>query len=274
MGTAGKTGGGVDAFVYSVRADTRARCLALVSDVLPVLAALVGAVLAYLGAAPLVGAGLLLAAATAAVIQITTLALSGRTLGTRMIGLRIVQDPSGCPSGRLLLADVVRRRLVVFDIRRGRDPIAPAVAAYRFPERTVSEYPPARPTNAVALLDSGQRLPFARALVVGRNPTADARGDQRFSWPDLSRTLSKTHARLEWDGENVWVTDLGSANGTAVEVGVERVPLAPFVPTRLLADAVLRLGDRSLTIAGSRSDRRSRSDSADDHEISPGVPRA
>lgn len=254
MSTAGTTDGGVDAFVYSVRADTGAWCLALVSDLLPVLAALVCAVLAYIGEAPLTGAGLVIAAVMIVAVEVVALALSGRTLGAWILGLRIVERPSGCPSGRLLLADLWGRRLAVFDIRRGRDPLAPAVASYRFPERSPAVRSSARATNAVALLDSGQRLPFARALVVGRNPTADARGDQRFSWPDLSRTLSKTHARLERDGESVWVTDLGSANGTAVEIGAERTPIEPFVPTRLLADTVLWLGDRSLTIAGSRSD--------------------
>ncbi|MFJ4254559.1 FHA domain-containing protein [Microbacterium sp. NPDC090003] len=139
-------------------------------------------------------------------------------------------------------------------LRRGALPV---------PERAATQHPATRATNTVALLDSGQRLPFARALVVGRNPTADARGEQRFSWPDLSRTLSKTHARLEWDGESVWVTDLGSANGTAMEVGAERAPLDPFVPARMPADAVLWLGDRSLTIAGSRRDRPGASDAAD-----------
>lgn len=264
MSTAGKTDGGVDAFVYSVRADTRAWCPALVSDTLTVLVPLICAVLTSAAGEPLAGAGLVLLTLGIAGGQVIALAYDGRTLGARMFGLRIVERSSGCPSGRLLVADLVGRRLRVLDIRRGRDPISSAVALYRFPERAAAQHPPARATNTVALLDSGQRLPFARALVVGRNPTTDARGEQRFSWPDLSRTLSKTHARLEWDGESVWVTDLGSANGTAMEVGVERASLDPFVPTRMPADAVLWLGDRSLTIAGSRRDRRGASDAADD----------
>lgn len=263
MSTAGQTDGGVDAFVYSVRADARAWCPALASDTLAVLVPLIGAMLTSAAGERLAGAGLVLLALGIAGGQASALARSGRTLGARLFGLRVVERSSGCPAGRFLVADLVARRLRVLDIRRGRDPISSAVALYRFPERAATQHPATRATNTVALLDSGQRLPFARALVVGRNPTADARGEQRFSWPDLSRTLSKTHARLEWDGESVWVTDLGSANGTAMEVGAERAPLDPFVPARMPADAVLWLGDRSLTIAGSRRDRPGASDATD-----------
>jgi hypothetical protein len=275
MSTVQKADGGVDAFVYSVRADTRAWCPALVSDLLPLLASLTCAALAFAADRALLGTALILLATAVIAVQTVALAVAGRTLGAWVFGIRVVERSSGCPSGRLLAADVVAGRLGAFDIRRGRDPITPAVAAYRFPEPTVSSRAPIRATNAVALLDSGQRLPFARALVVGRNPTVDARGDQRFSWPDLSRTLSKTHARLEWDGESVWITDLGSANGTTLEIGVERATLDPFVPTRMRADAVLWLGDRSLTIAGSRRDRRAALEESDLRDASlPEVHRA
>lgn len=52
-------------------------------------------------------------------------------------------------------------------------------------------------------------------VILGRRPEADpARpGAQLISIPDETRTVSKTHARLELRGDTWYVTDLGSTNG-------------------------------------------------------------
>ena len=53
-------------------------------------------------------------------------------------------------------------------------------------------------------------------MVLGRRPAATAPGTQTLAVPDSTRTLSKSHARLDLvDGE--WsITDLGSTNGVLI----------------------------------------------------------
>ncbi len=70
-----------------------------------------------------------------------------------------------------------------------------------------------------------------------------------FQWPDLSRTLSKSHARLEWDGHRAWVTDLRLHQRHRPAHGRRR-PAAHRAPAHALPPtAVLALGDRVLTVA-------------------------
>ncbi|MEZ3162009.1 hypothetical protein AB1K54_15950 [Microbacterium sp. BWT-B31] len=50
----------------------------------------------------------------------------------------------------------------------------------------------------VVELDSGQRIQVEGVLVIGRDPQTPADLPAHlYRWPDLSRTLSKSHARLE-----------------------------------------------------------------------------
>lgn len=51
-------------------------------------------------------------------------------------------------------------------------------------------------------------------------------------------SISTVHARLEYDRDGWWLTDLGSANGTFVE----GVRLAPEVPTPLTYGSTVRFG--------------------------------
>jgi pSer/pThr/pTyr-binding forkhead associated (FHA) protein len=69
-----------------------------------------------------------------------------------------------------------------------------------------------------------------------------------YRWADLSRTLSKSHARLEWDGRRVWITDLASTNGTFVRTAGAPQPLIAYQRTPLAAESVLELGDRIVTV--------------------------
>lgn len=66
-------------------------------------------------------------------------------------------------------------------------------------------------------IDDGTTFMLTGPTVIGRDPVVPAGA----SWdvqavPDLTRTISKNHALLEPDAEGVWVTDLGSSNGTTV----------------------------------------------------------
>lgn len=66
------------------------------------------------------------------------------------------------------------------------------------------------------VLEDGTRLPLTgEAVVLGRNPDA-VPGEQQLAVPDRTRTLSKTHARLDLQGEEWRLTDLHSTNGVVL----------------------------------------------------------
>jgi hypothetical protein len=191
-------------------------------------------------------------AAVLVVSALAGLARSGRTPGAVAAGTRIVDRTTGAAAGASAIPALFTGRLSVFDLRRGRDPFAPALAPLTFPDPVPSAVPtPAslQGTAPTVELDSGQRLPLGAALVLGRRPTAPADAPAEvYQWTDLTRTLSKSHARLEWDGSIVWVTDLGSTNGTSLRTTSGSQPLLPFQRTPLPADVVLALGDRVITV--------------------------
>ncbi|GAA4480782.1 DUF5684 domain-containing protein [Microbacterium panaciterrae] len=77
---------------------------------------------------------------------------------------------------------------------------------------------PAAPAPAAAerwllVLDDGMRIPLTgTGIVLGRAPVGGGT-DQLVRVPDATRTLSKTHARLDRDGAGWLLTDLNSTNG-------------------------------------------------------------
>ena len=63
--------------------------------------------------------------------------------------------------------------------------------------------------------DDGAERIVDKAVVVGRNPAAP--GDELvFVMRDESRSVSKTHLRVDGTGEELVVTDLGSTNGSTI----------------------------------------------------------
>lgn len=64
-------------------------------------------------------------------------------------------------------------------------------------------------------LPDGGTLPLEPDTVLGRRPEGRD-GAHSLEIPDPTRTLSKTHARLRWDGERWIVEDLGSTNGVVL----------------------------------------------------------
>lgn len=101
-------------------------------------------------------------------------------------------------------------------------------------------------------LDTGQRvqLPIPLALNLGRKPDPTEASDQLWVVEDPDSSVSKTHLRIECRGESVWLTDLGSTNGSAMldETGTAS-PLAPGVRVRLEDGSRVKVGDRSFTVA-------------------------
>lgn len=96
--------------------------------------------------------------------------------------------------------------------------------------------------------DDGTERTVSSAVVVGRNPTA-GEGEVQFVLKDETRSMSKTHLRVDGTGEDITVTDLGSTNGSAIiRADGSRETLVPHTPTVLPPGASLSLGDRAMTV--------------------------
>lgn len=106
--------------------------------------------------------------------------------------------------------------------------------------------PPVRKLRLTA--DDGADRVVDKAVVIGRNPASDGQ-DVLFVLPDETRSVSKTHLRLDGTGDDVVVTDLGSTNGsTILRADGSRENLVPSSPTVLPTGAQVTLGDRTLSV--------------------------
>ena len=105
-----------------------------------------------------------------------------------------------------------------------------------------------RPPLGVLVLDDGSVFQLDADYVIGREPSLDssvADGSARpLRLTDSEGLVSRIHARVELDGWQVYISDLGSANGTYVQLPGETDGklLAPRVRTPLVAGAHVRVG--------------------------------
>ena len=109
---------------------------------------------------------------------------------------------------------------------------------------------PAQPRERGIMLkvDSGERIPVAGLVLVGRDPalTENTLGARTVSIIDVS--VSKTHLSLRPSGDGVEVTDRGSTNGTVViHEGATR-RLNAWEPVLAPVGAMIRFGDRSALV--------------------------
>lgn len=113
--------------------------------------------------------------------------------------------------------------------------------------RVTAVSPPARKKLRL-IADDGTEHLVDTAAVIGRNPAA-ADGAGQLVLKDSTRSVSKTHLRIDDSGEDITVTDLGSTNGSAIlhEDG-SREALVPDAVTILPPGAQLTLGDRTLSV--------------------------
>jgi hypothetical protein len=203
----------------------------------------------------------------------------GRTLGRLALSLRTVDDLTGNPvTIRKMLARFTPsqwiRRTVTANLSRGRDPLTLALAP--LPTSSLAEdsrldaavFAASGPAVAVAatseavaiIFDTGRRQVIRTSLLIGRSPESSRVSEHRDAVPlageqpvlalaDLSRTLSKTHALLEWSGSVLWVTDLDSANGSVlVSPDGERRPLVPGIRGPAAIGWTVECGSRSFTV--------------------------
>ena len=243
----------VDPLVLTAPAHAGQRAAAFALDVgVPVLLAVAAGFL-FAGGSTTLGVVVVLVALAWIGIAVGLVARSGLSLGHIAASTRTVRRSTGAAAGASLLPAFFSGGLGTFDVRRGRDPFAPALAAFEFPPPEpaplVRALPGLTPSTPVVVLDSGQTFSLDSPLVLGRNPSAPVDAPaQLHRWVDLSRTLSKSHARLEWDGRLAWATDLGSTNGTILLADGVPHPLLPYQRTPLPAQATLELGDRLVIV--------------------------
>jgi hypothetical protein len=105
-----------------------------------------------------------------------------------------------------------------------------------------------RPPLGVLVLGDGSVCQLDADYVIGREPTLDsavANGQARpLRLEGASGVVSRTHARVELEGWQVFISDLNSANGTQVLMPGERNPVnvQPGARTPLVPGAQIRLG--------------------------------
>lgn len=118
--------------------------------------------------------------------------------------------------------------------------------------------PPSPPTTkrkpsprAVLLFDDGSKnaLAVPSTLVLGRKPAPQRLQDMVLTVPDHTGTVSRSHARIEITEDGLWITDLGSTNGTRVidAEGKENV-LRPGRRFEVLGKSRIFLGDVECSI--------------------------
>ena len=98
---------------------------------------------------------------------------------------------------------------------------------------------------------AGRAVPIDGWLYLGRNPEATAEHPDApvLAVDDPRKSVSKTHALLEVDGETLWVHDLESTNGVwVIPSGGEPIEVVPGARTAIPAGAVLELGELALDI--------------------------
>jgi hypothetical protein len=214
-----------------------------------------------------------------ALVQALLFVRRGRTLGRLVLSLRTVDDLTGNPVGvRRLRTHLITshriQRTVTADLARGRDPLTTALPP--LPGSALAEgmdeavfaasgqAAAALPTSdeVAIVFDTGRRQVIHTSLLIGRSPEVNRAAEHRgrtsttsdpqvLALADLSRTLSKTHALLEWSGSVLWVTDLHSANGSVlVSPDGERRPLVPGIRGPATIAWTVECGNRSFSVHG------------------------
>jgi FHA domain-containing protein len=123
-----------------------------------------------------------------------------------------------------------------------------AVCGISMNQQTLVPRPGLRPPLGLLVLDGGAIFQLDTDYVLGREPTLDAAvaaGEARpLRVVDDSGTVSRVHAKIQLDGWQVLVADLGSANGTFIRLPDQPADqwLTPHVPMPLLPGSHVVMG--------------------------------
>lgn len=108
------------------------------------------------------------------------------------------------------------------------------------------------PSALLLVFDTGQReeLRLPASVVLGRNPAAVDDTDSLIEVSDPDSSVSKSHVRLEHDREGLWITDLGSTNGTELVDDEGRARVLPAGHRTALDDGTqVHIGNRVFTVS-------------------------
>lgn len=107
-----------------------------------------------------------------------------------------------------------------------------------------------RPLLGALVLDDGTRFALDGDYVLGREPTLDGEVLAGRTRPlrinDPNGTVSRLHLKVSLVGWQVEVSDLGSANGSVLQLPGEERELAPFEPVVIEPGARIDIGHRSM----------------------------
>jgi FHA domain-containing protein len=122
-----------------------------------------------------------------------------------------------------------------------------AVCGISMNQQTLVPRPGLRPPLGLLVLDGGAIFQLDTDYVLGREPTLDAAVAAGEARPlriiDDSGTVSRVHAKIELDGWQVLVADLGSANGTFIRPPDQADQwLTPRVPVALVPGSQVVMG--------------------------------
>jgi hypothetical protein len=107
------------------------------------------------------------------------------------------------------------------------------------------------PRAAVLRFSSGEAATITESALIGRRPTPfeDEVIDQLVSIDDTTRTVSKTHFRVEWHANRFWIADRDAANGVTLQSnGDAGATLTAWQPYELQHGDVLHIGDVTVTV--------------------------
>lgn len=211
----------------------------------------------------------LLAGLVAGAIELVGWLRSGRALGGLLTSTRTVRADDGTALSWRGLAHPFSRRVrsipapgviqgplgrlfgaTTVVVRGDADPFVLAT-------RGIATLPPripgvvARDIHAPALtlvFDGRVRMPLVRSLVLGRNPPPVGGDTVVVSLPDMSRSISKSHVRVDRIDGRVFAQDLGSTNGTQLVEGDRTVDLRPGERVELTPGAHLLLAGLVLRV--------------------------
>ena len=113
---------------------------------------------------------------------------------------------------------------------------------------------PSRPRRPGPVLHftNGQTLTVKTSALVGRKPTPDD-GESvaaLFTVDDPSRTVSKTHFRLDWHDDQLTIIDRHSGNGIVLDRRPDNPrTLAPMAAVELHHEDRVLIGDQAFTVA-------------------------
>lgn len=105
---------------------------------------------------------------------------------------------------------------------------------------------------ALLMFSTGETVALSGSAIIGRRPAFDdgETSDQLVSVNDESRTISKTHFRIESNDGTIWIIDQQSGNGTSVQrAGNRLVRLVPWEPYAIRDGDVVHIGDLTFTVS-------------------------